>query len=286
MASSHRCSRKPTLATGLLAVAMVALTACTGIGEPAPPTSGETSVSKKIEVVATQPHDPRLFTQGLEIRDGIVYESTGEYGQSRVMTHPLGAPAPLRTAPLASDRFGEGITLAPGGPDGGVLWQLTWKEGIAYARDPQTLIARSTVNYTGEGWGLCHQGQAPAGPRLVMSNGSNVLTFRDPITFDEIGSVAVTRDGQPVDRLNELECVGDTVYANVFTTDEIVEIDPATGTVRATIDASEAADSLPAGVTDDPNAVLNGIAALPGTDRFWITGKLWPSIFEVRFVEE
>lgn len=277
----------------MLALALFAVTACSGTAEPEPPPP---STHKKIEVVATHPHDATLFTQGLEIHGDTVYESTGEYGESKVFTRTLDGQRIKASADLSRRRFGEGIALAPDTtvvtptngsnymPKDDVLWQITWKDGRAYARDPQTLKIRATKEYTGEGWGLCHQDREYGGPRLVMSNGSDELTFRNPDSFEQVGSVKVTRDGQPLRRLNELECVGDSVYANVFTTDEIVEIDPAAGAVRATIDAAAATRALPEGVTDDPDAVLNGIAALPGTDRFWITGKRWPTTYEVRFI--
>lgn len=297
---SHTPWRGPKVSAALLAMALVALSACTASDEPqspAPSAHKQIAAHKRIEVLGTHPHDPSLFTQGLEIHGDTVYEATGEYGESKVFTRTLDGQQPKASADLSRDQFGEGLTLAPDTtvvtptngsnfkPKDDVLWQLTWKDERAYARDPETLKVRATAEYRGQGWGLCHQGRDSGGPRLVMSNGSDELTFRDPNSFEETGSVKVTRDGEPVRRLNELECVGDTVYANVFTTDEIVEIDLATGAVRASIDASEAADSLPEGVTDDPDAVLNGIAAVPGTDRFWITGKLWPTIYEVRFVE-
>lgn len=276
----------PILRWTALCAAAALLTGCSGTGAPSP---SENAAKKRIEIVATGPHDPESFTQGLEIHDGVRYESTGGYGTSRVTTSGMeDDPAePSARVNLPREQFGEGIALVPGADgavEGGTLWQLTWTEGVAYARDPITLAERRRVNYSGEGWGLCHQAPDSGGPRLVMSNGSDELTFRDPGTFEPTGSVKVTRDGKPVRRLNELECVGDTVYANVFTTDEIVEIDPSSGAVRATIDAAAATAALPKRVSDDPDAVLNGIAAVPGTDRFWITGKRWPTTYEVRFV--
>lgn len=277
-------TRGPLLVASALLVGVAPLAGCDTGGQPGPPPA---AAHKRIEIVSTRPHDRSAFTQGLQIHDGALYESTGNYGTSGVSRTPLDGAGAEVSSDLPADQFGEGMTLVPGGEAPERLWQLTWTEGIAYERDPDTLTERRTVRYDGEGWGLCHLASEAADARgeLVMSDGSDELIFRDADRFDEEDRVKVTRDGHGVDQLNELECVGtDTVYANVFTTDEILEIDAATGVVRATIDASEATRALPAEVTDDPDAVLNGIAQIPGTDRFWITGKRWPTLYEVRFV--
>ncbi len=157
------------------------------------------------------------------------------------------------------------------------VWQLTWREGYALRRDRDTLAELDRVGYDGEGWGVCYDAQAD---RLVMSDGTAELSFRDPETFALLGTVTVREDGRPVDMLNELECVDGTVWANVWLTDRIVRIDPAHGVVEAVVDAS---GLLPPDQRAEAD-VLNGIAAVPGTDTFLITGKLWPTIFLVRFV--
>lgn len=222
-----------------------------------------------VEVVATHPHDPGAFTQGLEIAGDVLYEGTGMVGQSDVRSTDRRTGAELAHTELPLPFFGEGITLA-----GDTLWQLTWKEGVAFARDPRSLAERRRVQYQGEGWGLCHQDG-----RLVMSDGSATLTFRDPETFAVTGSVALTNRQDA--RLNELECTEDgSVYANAWPTDEILRIDPDTGRVLAVIDATGMLPPEQRAGTD----VLNGIARIPGTDRFLITGKYWPAMFEVRFV--
>lgn len=221
-----------------------------------------------VEIVRELEHDPGLFTQGLEVSDGQIYESTGQYGSSQVQRRPLDGGPPTVSVPMAADEFGEGLALTPD-----TLWTLTWKNGIAHNRDPQSLEVRDEVRYEGEGWGLCFDGT-----QLVMSNGSDQLTFRDPATFEPTGMVAVTAGGTPVPWINELECVNGEVLANVFMTDEIIRIDPGTGAVTAVYDAAELQQPRPA--HDD--AVLNGIAALPDSENLLVTGKLWPTMYEVR----
>ncbi|MFY1635714.1 glutaminyl-peptide cyclotransferase [Solwaraspora sp. WMMB335] len=226
----------------------------------------------RIDVLARYRHDTGAFTQGLELHGTDLYEGTGQYGESELRVVDLDTGQVRQRVRLSDEVFGEGITIA--GPR---IWQLTWRAGVAYERDPDTLAEVRQVRYDGEGWGICHD--AAAG-RLVMSDGSDQLTFRDPQTFTATGSVAVTLDGEPLPRLNELECVGDEVWANVWQTDRIVRIDPASGRVVAEVDAAGL-------LTGDERAgadVLNGIAAVPGTDEFLITGKYWPALFRVRFV--
>nr|WP_189209992.1 MULTISPECIES: glutaminyl-peptide cyclotransferase [Actinokineospora] len=226
-------------------------------------------VELRVDVVAEIPHDPTAFTQGLELVDGVLYEGTGLVGRSELRaTDPATGQVRARTA-LPGDLFGEGITVV-----GDRIWQLTWQHGVAIERDRESLAELRRVTYPGEGWGLCHDGE-----RLVMSDGSATLTFRDPETFEPVGTVDVHHDGEPVLRLNELECVDGSVYANVWQTDRIVRIDPGTGAVTAVVDMSGLLSPDERAATD----VLNGIAHVPGTDEFLVTGKLWPSMFRVRF---
>lgn len=226
----------------------------------------------RVQVLETLRHDRNAFTQGFEIARGTLYEGTGRVGQSYVRAIDLTTGKELRRIMLPSPMFGEGITVTDTD-----LWQLTWQDGVAFRRDPRTLEERERVRYSGEGWGLCHQ---PEAERLVMSDGTDVLTFRDPRTFAEIGRVRIRSGGMPVDDLNELECVDDVVYANVWQTDTILRIDPDAGVVTGEIDASGLLKPHERAHAD----VLNGIAAIPGTDAFFITGKLWPKTFRVRFV--
>ncbi|WP_236041869.1 glutaminyl-peptide cyclotransferase [Streptomyces sp. Y2F8-2] len=225
----------------------------------------------RVRVLEILPHDPKAFTQGLEMAGGTLYEDTGISGQSSVRAGPPGKPPTVRAA-LPAPLFGEGITLV-----GRRLWQLTWRDRIAIERDAATLKEVRRVPYPDEGWGLCLQG---ASHRLVTSDGSQRLTFRDPGTLAKTGQVMVALEGRPVTQLNELECVGTTVYANVLSSDRIMRIDSATGTVTATIDAS---GLLRPGELV-PGSALNGIAAVPGTKQFLITGKFWPKMFRVEFV--
>ncbi|MDE0236889.1 MAG: glutaminyl-peptide cyclotransferase, partial [bacterium] len=224
------------------------------------------------QVVASHPHDTSAFTQGLLWFDGLVYESTGLRGESvlRVVDLPTGRV--LQETAADPRHFGEGLALV-----GDQLIWLTWQAGTAGVYHWDTLEQTGSFAYTGEGWGLCHDGD-----RLVMSDGSNTLTFRHATTFEVMGTVPVTRaDGSPVNRLNELECIGEDVWANVWLTDRIVVIDPDNGAVIAEADMAGIISPHPA--LTDSNDVLNGIAYRPDTGTFLITGKRWPTIFEVRF---
>ncbi len=258
------------------ALTALAVGGCAGAdpdsGSAGPGSSSPGSADRlRVEVVDTRPHDRTAFTQGLEISDGELIEGTGLVGRSYLSARDVDSGVERVRVPLPDDLFGEGVTVA-----GDTVWQLTWQDQVAFARDRGTLAERSRVRYDGEGWGLCAQPD-----RLVMSDGTDTLTFRDRVTFAPLGRVAVRLDGRPVDRLNELECTPDGwVYANVWQSDDIVRIDPATGAVVAVIDASGLLTAEQSAGVD----VLNGIAAVPGTDRFLVTGKFYPSLFEVRFV--
>ncbi len=249
---------------------MLATAVLAGCGTPQSASPQSAPQQLRVQVLATLPHDTTMYTQGLEIRDGVLYEGSGLVGQSRVRATALSSAALLREAALPAPLFGEGLTVA-----GDRLWQLTYTSGLAIERDPATLVERRRVTYQGEGWGLCHDGD-----RLVMSNGSDRLTFRDPVTFAPSGEVVVRLDGEPVRQLNELECAGGVVWANVFQDDRILRINPGTGAVTGVVDASGLLSPPPRSTAD----VLNGIAAIPGTDEFLVTGKNWPSLFRVRFV--
>lgn len=223
-----------------------------------------------VRVLAAHPHDPTSFTEGLLLRDRRLYESGGLYGESKLEESDVQSGAVLRQIVLDPTVFGEGLALVSDH-----LIQLTWKEQTAYVYDADTFARLGQVSYEGEGWGLCYDGN-----QLVMSDGSANLTFRDPDTFAVTGTARVVLDGQPVERVNELECVGDSVYANVWLTDQIIRIDKVTGQVTAVIDAS---GLLTADERRGADA-LNGIAYDPDSGHFLITGKHWPKLFEVEFV--
>ncbi|WP_308074805.1 glutaminyl-peptide cyclotransferase [Actinokineospora sp. PR83] len=261
-----------TRPTALAALLLTAATACSAPAPAPVPTPAATGSARlSAQVVQRLPHDPSAFTQGLEIADGTLYEGTGLAGKSEIRATDPQTGAVASRAPLAGDLFGEGITVVDDR-----IWQLTWTDGVAVERDRATLAERRRVDYAGEGWGLCHDGG-----RLVMSDGSDALTFRDPLTFAETGRVAVRDDdGAPVRQLNELECVGGQVWANVWQTDRVVRIDPGTGRVTGVAELT----GLLSGTERQGTDVLNGIAAIPGTDEFLVTGKLWPAMFRIRFV--
>jgi glutaminyl-peptide cyclotransferase len=246
-------------------VATFLLAACSA----AAPLDSPTAQQLRPQVVAAIPHDRTAFTEGFEVDDGVLWEGTGLAGESQLRELDPTTGAVRRSVPLPGRLFGEGITVV--GPR---IWQLTYQDGVALEWDRATLTVLRQVPITGEGWGLCHDGT-----RLVQSDGTDRLRFRDPTTFAEVGGVSVTLDGQPVTQLNELECVDGMVWANVWKTDRIVEIDPADGHVVAVVDASGLLDPAQRAGTD----VLNGIAAV-GDGEFLITGKLWPTTFRVRFV--
>ena len=223
-------------------------------------------------------HDPRAFTQGLVFHDGKLLESTGLYGQSSLREVDLATGKVLRKIAVPDKYFAEGLELLDG-----KLYQLTWKENTVFVydlnADPKTFRKVGEFNYTGEGWGL-----ATDGHWLILSDGSNTLRFLNPANFQVHHTIAVVKDGLPQGRLNELEYVNGEILANIFETDWVARIDPASGRVTGMIDFSNLlplADQTPNADGQKPN-VLNGIAYDPAADRLFVTGKLWPKLFEVR----
>ena len=247
------------LSASVLAVLAGVLVAPAAQGEPVP--------TIQPEVLAEIPHDPDAFTQGLELDGSVLYEGTGLAGLSELRTLDPATGRVERAAPIPGDYFGEGITVV-----GESIWQLTYRDGVAVEWDRATLTPVREVPLAGEGWGLCYDGA-----RLIRSDGTSRLRFHDPGDLSELGGVDVTRAGEPVDGLNELECVGGKVWANLWPTDTIVRIDPGTGAVDLVVDAAGLrARGIP------PSAqVLNGIAHIAG-DEFLVTGKDWPTMFRVR----
>lgn len=226
----------------------------------------------RVRVVRSYPHARDAFTQGLLWHEGGLYESTGQYGSSSLRRVELESGEVRERRDLERYVFAEGLALA-----GQRLYQLSWMEGEARVWTVPGLEPVRTFEYEGEGWGLCFDGTD-----LVMSDGSDRLFFRDPETFEVRRSVRVRARGEPLDQLNELECVGGVVWANVWQTDRIVRIEPRTGRVTGIVDARGLLEPEERVGAD----VLNGIAWIPERERFVITGKLWPRMFEVEFVPE
>lgn len=247
----------------------------TADGEPESGDGGDGDDEPQLlEIVVTREllHSPTAFTQGLEIFDGRLYESTGAPADRTSSLRELARDTGdvLRLQEITEDLFAEGLTFVDG-----AIFQLTWQDGVALVWDPSDFTEIDRFSYEGQGWGLCFNGRV-----LVMSDGSDELHFRDPVSFERVGNpVPVTLNGEELPSLNELECVDEVVWANVWQTDLIVQIDPVTGRVLALADASDLGQPRP----DDPNAVLNGIAWDPETETFLITGKDWPVIYEVEF---
>lgn len=244
------------------------MTFITGFSGPAAGQRQTTAPVAGYEVVRVYAHDPQAFTQGLVFADGFLYEGTGLHGQSGIRKVKLENGEVLQVQPLEDRYFGEGIAIV-----GDALVQLTWQAGVGFVYDKTSFQRTRTFSYRGEGWGLTYDGT-----RLIMSDGTASLRFLDPKTLKETGRLRVTDGGRPVDDLNELEVVKGEIFANIWNSDRIARIDPKTGVVRGWIDLRGIlAPSDAAGVD-----VLNGIAYDAAGDRLFVTGKLWPKLFEIR----
>ena len=219
-------------------------------------------------VVNSYPHNTRFFTQGLQVHEGYLYEGTGRYGESALMQLRLDDGEVLKRKALGSRYFGEGITIA-----GDRIFQLTWRENMVFEHDLETFDSINSHYLPTEGWGLTWDGE-----HLIVSDGSDRLFFYDPEGFRQVSSVAVTIQGRPVRYLNELEYIDGEVWANVWTSNEIVRIDPATGEVQAVVDLRGLRDQTTTGGSD---AVRSGIAWDADNNRLLVTGKLWAHIFEI-----
>jgi glutaminyl-peptide cyclotransferase len=266
-------SRRPRRVRGALARALRTTAALALVVLAAGACSAQSAQRLVPEVVRTLPHDPDAFTQGLVYADGRFYESSGRYGRSDLREVNPETGEIVRSRRLDPRFFAEGLALV-----GDRLIQLTYREGVAILYDRDTFEEVGRFDYAGEGWGLCYDDKV-----LWMSDGSSTLQRRDPATFELLGRLDVRRDGRPVPRLNELACVGDHVIANVWLTNELVRVNVGDGRVDAIIDASALVPADPR-VRGNPDAVLNGVTHDPSTGRWWLTGKLWPVLFEVRLV--
>lgn len=220
------------------------------------------------EVVTAYPHDTAAFTQGLQWLNGKLYEGTGEVGHSDIREVDLTSGRVLRRRPLPPPHFGEGIVVL-----NGTLYQLTWQTNKAFSYDAATFTPRREFTYEGEGWGLTTDGAS-----LVMSNGSSVIAFRDPVTFTVQRTIEVTENGTPVSALNELEWVKGELWANVWQTETIARIDPATGKILGWIDLRGILSAADRSGRED---VLNGIAFDAERNRYFVTGKRWSKLFEI-----
>jgi glutamine cyclotransferase len=220
-------------------------------------------------IVNVYPHDPEAFTQGLQYHGGFLYEGTGLTGRSSIRQVDLTTGRVLKRRALAPSMFGEGITIR-----NAELIQLTWQSGLAFVYDLRTFEPRRTFTYAGEGWGLTQDATS-----LIMSDGTDALRILDPATFAERRRIRVSAGGLPLGDLNELEFVKGEIFANVWMTDRIARIDPSTGRVTGWIDLT---GLLPARDRTSSDQVLNGIAYDAEKDRLFVTGKLWPRLFEIK----
>ena len=254
------------LLTGLLAVACgspgAARRTCTQPTAPAEP------VRYTYAVQRVYPHDPENYTQGLQYADGLLWEGTGQNGASRLLKTDLETGRSEVVARLPRSEFGEGIALL-----GGKVYQLTWTSNRAHVYDAATGRRTGGFTYPVQGWGLTTDGRW-----LYMSDGSDRIRVLDPDTFERERNIAVTLSGEPVRLLNELEWIEGKIWANVYTTDQIVIIDPATGAVEGIVDLS---GLLPEEEVTPSTDVLNGIAYDPALKRIFVTGKNWSKLFHI-----
>lgn len=258
----------------VLLVAAGAFVAAVAGGEQAAPAKGSASKGPRLfgyKVVRVFPHDRQAFTQGLIIRDNVLYESTGLNGRSSLRKVQLETGAVLESRPVDTQYFAEGLT-----DWGDRLVQLTWQTGLGFVYSRERFALERTFTYAGEGWGLTQDGR-----RFIMSDGTAALRFLDPSTFRETGRLSVRDAGTPVPNLNELEVVKGQIYANVWQTDRIAMIDAASGFVTGWIDLTGLLTPVERMSGVD---VLNGIAYDPKSDRLFVTGKLWPKLFEIQVV--
>lgn len=223
------------------------------------------------QILNMYPHDSNAFTQGLILVDGKLLESTGQEGRSSLRSVELTSGNVLKKVDVPSPYFAEGITVL-----NGKVYQLTWQHEEGFIYDAQTLDRVGQFNYLGEGWGLTTDGQS-----LIISDGSSRLKFLDPTNFRLTRTINVVDDKGPISQLNELEFVQGDIYANVWHADRIAVIDPKTGRVKAWVDLT---GLMPESERDqlEEEAVLNGIAYDPAKDSLYVTGKLWPRLFEIK----
>ncbi len=247
----------------------VSVFSCSNITENSPVPDEVTYYT--YEIVYAYPHDREAFTQGLVFKDDVLYEGTGLRGLSSLRKTALETGEILQMHQLPNKFFGEGITVI-----GDKIFQLTWQSKTGFVYNRETFQQLGEFTYPTEGWGLTHDGN-----HLIMSDGSSTIHFIDPVSFEEIASIQVFDDNGPVNRLNELEYIKGKIYANVWQTDRIVIINPQTGKVTGWIDLK---GLLNPDELIQPVDVLNGIAYDATTDQLFVTGKLWPKLFEIDLI--
>ena len=266
----------PKIFAALLLLSLCVLLPCLTGAERIPPGKNPFSLLMKtkapISAVAVQkihPHDSDAFTQGLIVMDGVLCESTGLLGRSTLACKDIDTGKVLRQIQLPPEFFGEGIALLKGR-----IYQVTWQNENALVYDAASLREIRRMKYSGEGWGLTSDGKS-----LLMSDGSSIITIRDPKSFQVQRRIRVQDGDRPVSRLNELEFVRGEIWANIYMEDLIARISHQTGRITGWIDLSALRSYLPANARVD---VLNGIAFDAKQNRIWVTGKYWPHLFEIQ----
>jgi glutamine cyclotransferase len=256
---------------GLSALLAVACGVCCSNTSESPNPGNSDTIIYTYNIVNTYPHDRHAFTQGLILENGVLYEGTGLFGHSTLRRVELETGDILQIHELSDQFFGEGITIY-----GDKIIQLTWQSNIGFVYDKNSFELLQEFNYASEGWGITHNGT-----HLIMSDGTSTLHFLDPQTFEEIGQLEVFDSGTPITRLNELEYIQGEIYANVWQTDWVARIAPETGQVIAWVDLG---GLLTPEDCSEPVDVLNGIAYDAMTARLFVTGKLWPKLFEIELI--
>lgn len=254
-------------------IAGIAVVAIAAVGIAAALPRGSALPVDTVRVVASYPHDPNAFSQGLVIADSVLYEGTGTFGESSLRRVDLKSGTVERHVPLNQEYFGEGITVV-----GDKIYQLTWKNRLGIVYDRETMTPESSFRYSGEGWGLTTDGK-----ELILSDGTATLRFLSLETLEVTRRVQVRTASGPVEQLNELEYVDGEIYANIWYSDRIVRISPKTGNVLGWIDLSAL---YPARQRPSREHVLNGIAYDAKTKQLFVTGKNWPKLYQVEVVKK
>lgn len=269
-----------TTILSMLALSAVALSSCSRdidgnvISGDDKYVAGEVQPVEKLtaEIINVHPFDDSSFVQGLEMDENDLIVGTGLYGKSEIYRRDVATGDRAETVRVPKVYFGEGLTI-----HNDHIWQLTWKSGIAFKRDRQSLEITEPVTIGKEAWGVCSNQDT-----LYVSDGTDTISLHDPDDFTPTGSITVDLGGEPVTNINELECVDGFIYANVWQSTDIIKINPATGEVVSVVDASGLENTS----EPDPDNVLNGIAYREDTDTFFLSGKRWNDLYEVRFVPE